>query len=62
MTEYKFNSGKPLCYGAVLTKDGVNFSIYSRDAESVSLCLFESDNSDNYEYFEGNWIIRTKGD
>ncbi|MCR4953214.1 MAG: glycogen debranching protein GlgX [Treponema sp.] len=46
MTEYKFSSGKPLSYGAVLTKDGVNFSIYSRDAESVSLYLFESDNSE----------------
>ncbi|MCR4735530.1 MAG: glycogen debranching protein GlgX [Treponema sp.] len=46
-TEYKFCSGKPLSYGSVLTKDGVNFSLYSRDAIAVSLCLFEEDNSES---------------
>lgn len=31
-------------YGAVITEGGVNFSLYSRDAKKVWLCLFESEN------------------
>lgn len=34
----------PLKLGATLTSNGVNFSIYSRDAEKVSLALFNSEN------------------
>ena len=41
-TEYKIRCGKPLSYGALLTNEGVNFSLYSRDAKTVSICLFES--------------------
>ncbi len=33
----------PAPFGATLTADGVNFSIYSRDASAVYLCLFEDD-------------------
>lgn len=33
----------PAPFGAVITEQGVNFSIYSKDAKSVSLCLFEND-------------------
>ncbi len=33
----------PAPFGATLTADGVNFSIYSRDASAVYLCLFEND-------------------
>ena len=36
-------AGIPLPLGATITPNGVNFSIYSKDASSVSLCLFESD-------------------
>ncbi len=37
--------GSPLSYGATLVPGGVNFSIFSRHANSVVLCLFESENS-----------------
>ncbi len=37
------NAGRPLNLGATITADGINFSIYSRDASSVSLCLFDDD-------------------
>lgn len=35
----------PLGFGAIVMPNGVNFSIYSKDATSVSLALFESDNA-----------------
>lgn len=41
--DFTFTNGKPLTPGAVLTKDGVNFSLYSKDATSVTICLFDSD-------------------
>jgi len=34
--------GKPLPLGAEITDNGVNFSIFSRNATGVTLCLFES--------------------
>ena len=37
--------GTPLNLGATITPEGVNFSIYSKDATAVSLCLFENDKS-----------------
>ncbi len=43
MTDLKVHNGKPMGFGAVLTPSGVNFSIYSRDAEKVSLVLFEKE-------------------
>ena len=43
MAELLFEPGAPLSFGAVLTPDGVNFSIYSKDASSVELCLFNSE-------------------
>ena len=36
------DSGKALPLGASLTKDGVNFAIFSRNATAVTLILFES--------------------
>ena len=33
----------PAPLGAVITTQGVNFSVFSKDAKSVSLCLFEND-------------------
>ena len=42
MTEIKVQSGMPAGVGATITPAGVNFSVYSRDAESVSLILFNS--------------------
>ncbi|MBP5519591.1 MAG: glycogen debranching protein GlgX [Treponema sp.] len=46
MTDIKVHNGKPLGFGAVLTSEGVNFSIYSRDAQKVSLVLFDSDKAE----------------
>ena len=43
MPEIVTKNGAPLGLGAVITQDGVNFSIYSKDATAVSLCLFEND-------------------
>lgn len=42
MAVIKFEKGRPLSLGAVITSDGVNFSLYSRDATKVSLILFNS--------------------
>ncbi|MBO4629686.1 MAG: glycogen debranching protein GlgX [Treponema sp.] len=43
MPEVITKAGTPLNLGATITPNGVNFSIYSKDATAVSLCLFESD-------------------
>ena len=43
MPEIVTKNGAPLGLGAVITQNGVNFSIYSKDATAVSLCLFEND-------------------
>ena len=40
-------TGKALPLGASLTHEGVNFSIFSRNAVSITLILFESDKSDS---------------
>lgn len=42
MADVTTQNGMPMGLGAVLTSDGVNFSIYSRDATKVTLCLFDS--------------------
>ena len=34
--------GRPLGYGALVTPQGINFSIFSKDAVKVSLCFFDS--------------------
>ena len=38
---FKFRAGKPLPFGATVTPDGINFSIFSCYATSCSLVLFE---------------------
>ena len=43
MADIKVQNGLPLGYGAVVTSEGVNFSIYSRDATRVQLILFNSE-------------------
>lgn len=42
MAVIKIENGRPFSFGAVITPDGVNFSLYSRDATKVSLILFNS--------------------
>ncbi len=44
MNVVKTQKGAPLGLGAVVLPDGVNFSIYSKDATKVVLCLFENEN------------------
>lgn len=44
--DFTFSNGKPLTPGAVITPDGVNFSLYSKDATSVTICLFDSDTAE----------------
>lgn len=43
MAELSVKNGFPLALGAVITPEGVNFSLYSKDASKVTLCLFDSD-------------------
>ncbi len=43
MTGNIVQNGMSIALGAVLEKNGVNFAIYSKDATSVKLCLFNSD-------------------
>ncbi|MCQ2982324.1 MAG: glycogen debranching protein GlgX [Treponemataceae bacterium] len=45
MNDITVQDGNPLTYGATLTPDGVNFCIFSRNAKSVMLCLFDSENA-----------------
>lgn len=46
MSDITIRDGMPMNYGAVIQADGVNFSLYSKDATAVWLCLFESDISE----------------
>lgn len=45
MLNFKVQNGMPIGFGAILQPNGVNFSIYSKDAEEVNLVLFESENA-----------------
>ena len=42
--------GRPLPLGATCDADGVNFSIWSTDAECVELCLFDEDGRQTRKY------------
>ena len=42
MLELSTQAGKPLPFGASLTGDGVNFSVFSRNADAVTLALFRT--------------------
>lgn len=44
MKTFTVLKGKPLSQGAVITSNGVNFSIFSKDATRVALCFFENAN------------------
>jgi isoamylase len=48
MTRLAVRVGKPYPLGATWDGDGVNFSVYSENAEGVELCLFQSE-EDEYE-------------
>jgi len=40
---FKLRVGRPLPFGATLVPEGVNFSIFSREATSCELVLFKKD-------------------
>jgi len=44
--------GSPMVLGSRIEAEGVNFAVFSRDAESMTLCFFEasSDGSASFEY------------
>ena len=42
MNEIRVFPGKPLPHGASIVKDGVNFSVFSRNAEKIWLDIFEN--------------------
>jgi isoamylase len=46
MAQFDLRSGVPLPLGASLMKDGVNFSVFSRHADSITLVLFEKGNDE----------------
>ncbi len=52
MVELKTSSGTPRPYGATVKKDGVNFSLFSRNGTSVTIVLFkhEKDESPYFSY------------
>src|SRR5690349_19856515 len=41
--DFKISAGQPLPYGATVVPGGVNFSVFSCDAESCSLVLYRKD-------------------
>ena len=43
MTNYAVLEGAPAPLGATLTKDGVNFAVFSQHAQRVTVCLFSKD-------------------
>jgi glycogen operon protein len=45
--DFTVDSGKALPLGATLTEEGVNFAVFSRHAEAVTLILFESSAPDS---------------
>ena len=45
MLDFKTSRGAPKTFGATICPNGVNFSLYSRDATKVQLILFEDENS-----------------
>lgn len=47
MANVTTKNGMPMPLGATVTSEGVNFSIYSRDASKVFLCLFENEYSES---------------
>ena len=45
MVELTVRNGKPLPHGTTITSDGVNFSVFSRNATSITLDIFEDEKS-----------------
>jgi len=45
--DYEITPGKPMPLGAAVTEGGVNFAVFSRNAVSITLILFESTQPDS---------------
>lgn len=60
--QLKTESGFPLPLGTTITPDGVNFSIFSRHAEQVSLLLFQPGTGPKYAEIKLNPEINRTGD
>jgi glycogen operon protein len=58
----RIQSGVPLPLGATITPDGVNFSIFSRHAHTVSLLLFKPGTGPKYEEIVLDPDINRTGD
>ena len=54
MAEYKTQSGKPYPLGATYDGNGVNFALFSANAEKVELCLFDQSGSEEQIRFTIN--------
>lgn len=52
MPSFKTQSGKPYPLGATYDGKGVNFALFSANAEKVELCLFDNCGSQEIERFE----------
>ena len=71
MMDFSVTNGVPFPLGASLTSGGVNFSIYSRDAKSITLYLFDSERAERpFTSFDFNpdsnktgdvWHMKIKG-
>lgn len=60
--QHKTESGFPLPLGTTITPDGVNFSVFSRHAEQVSLLFFQSASGPKYAEIKLNPKINKTGD
>lgn len=60
--QLRIQSGVPLPLGATITPDGVNFSIFSRHAHTVSLLLFKPGTGPKYEEIVLDPDINRTGD
>lgn len=62
METWKTKPGRPLSLGATITPEGVNFSIFSRNATSLTLVLFENANEESIAEILFNPEINKTGD
>jgi isoamylase len=57
-----FHKGSPLPYGAFRKGDAVNFSLFSKNATSVNLALYDGNNEDAYAVFSLDPQVHKTGD
>ncbi len=63
MTALKVHCGTPMPYGASLQKNGVNFSIFSRNGKAIRISLFSSEKDEEpFFSYELDPVINRTGD